>query len=395
MAVRQEVKDTKYPGIKQRLKDGKYIVTLDLGREFRLDKKTGEMKNKQVKTTKIVSSLKEARSLQSQNETRKKITGQIKAQKYLFKDVYFNYIQEANKDSSEGYRNNRAAQGRRILAYFGNLYIEDIDTLTIEKFFDWCRTDNSRFKALSNSTLINIKSLLRDIWKYAKKNKAYNVPENVVIDAEIGKVQKSEHSVLDVAELNYMLNYSLTEKDKSNMVLVLLAGFCGLRRGEILGLTWDKIDPESHTMLINTQRCQIGSSFIYKEPKNEKERLAPVSNKVLELLQSLPQKEFIYYRDGNEEPRPEKVSRYFSQFQKRMNKKRKAEGLEEIQEIRLHDLRHTFISICLNSNMINPLQVSSAVGHNVRGSTTLEVYWHDQGNREQIVDYIDSIIDIT
>ena len=43
MARKDEYEATEYPGIKKRIKDGKYLVVIDLGRQPRLDKKTGEM----------------------------------------------------------------------------------------------------------------------------------------------------------------------------------------------------------------------------------------------------------------------------------------------------------------------------------------------------------------
>lgn len=57
MARKDEYKATEYPGIKQRIKDGKYLVVIDLGRQPRLDKKTGLMVQKQCKTQKVFDTL--------------------------------------------------------------------------------------------------------------------------------------------------------------------------------------------------------------------------------------------------------------------------------------------------------------------------------------------------
>ena len=47
---KEEVRETGIAGIKQRIKDGKYIVSLDLGREIITDPKTGKRKgSKHVK----------------------------------------------------------------------------------------------------------------------------------------------------------------------------------------------------------------------------------------------------------------------------------------------------------------------------------------------------------
>ena len=66
-------KETGYPGIKQRISDNMYIVTIDLGRQLRLNKKTGLIEMKQAKTTKHVTTLKEAKELLGKNNKEKKL----------------------------------------------------------------------------------------------------------------------------------------------------------------------------------------------------------------------------------------------------------------------------------------------------------------------------------
>ena len=72
MAKKSEVKDTGFPGIKQRLSDNKYVVTLDYGRQKRTDPKTGEVRLRQFKTTRFVSTMKEAKALLGENSAVKK-----------------------------------------------------------------------------------------------------------------------------------------------------------------------------------------------------------------------------------------------------------------------------------------------------------------------------------
>lgn len=69
---KEEVRETGIAGIKQRIKDGKYIVSLDLGREIITDPKTGKRKEKQKKTTKVVNTLKEAKAILGENNAAKK-----------------------------------------------------------------------------------------------------------------------------------------------------------------------------------------------------------------------------------------------------------------------------------------------------------------------------------
>ena len=101
-------------------------------------------------------------------------------------------------------------------------------------------------------------------------------------------------------------------------------------------------------------------------------------------------------------PRPGKVSKRFKELRVRCNKVRKIQKLEPLPEIRLHDLRHTFISICINGG-VNPLRVSANCGHyfieeGKRPNTTTAVYWHDDDDRTEIRDFLNETfkdVDIT
>ena len=75
-----------------------------------------------------------------------------------------------------------------------------------------------------------------------------------------------------------------------------------------------------------------------------------------------------------------------------MNKVREIKELEPFPVIRLHDLRHTFISMCINGK-VDQLQVSANCGHRNEDrhlSTTIKVYWHDNDDRTEIREFIDN-----
>ena len=73
MARRQDVKDTNFPGIKQRISDGKYIVSIDMGRQKKWDNKTKQYRLRQIKSTRVVSTLKEAKSLVGKKNSDKEV----------------------------------------------------------------------------------------------------------------------------------------------------------------------------------------------------------------------------------------------------------------------------------------------------------------------------------
>lgn len=426
MARKTEYEATEYPGIKKRIKDGKYLVVIDLGRQPRLDKKTGEIVLKQCKTQKVFDKLKDAKAYQGANAAAKKDQKVSKvAGKVTFRQAVADYDAKYSKDWGASYAAQKKNQERRMIAYFGDTDVRKIDTLAIEEFFEWCRTPNEVYAtSLSNNTIEKYKTHMKDIWKFMKKGKKYGVKENVVIDAEVGTIEDYEAEILTIEQVKYFLRYVMRcEKDYSIFCLFAIPALSGLRRGELCGLRWKNIDFENKLIDVEQQRMQAGSSTEIKVPKNgktngktrleRKQRYSVMPDALAFLLQKVKEQQtelvgkepcpddYVYRTKMNivqgELPRPGKVSKRFKELRERCNKVRKNNGLEPLPEIRLHDLRHTFISMCINGN-VNPLKVSANCGHYVKGldkdvrqSTTVNTYWHDDTDRTEIRDFLNDI----
>lgn len=124
----------------------------------------------------------------------------------------------------------------------------------------------------------------------------------------------------------------------------------GLRRGEVLGLTWDGIDLEVGTVRVATTRVVAGREVITSSTKNRKVRTLKVGPEVvadLKALKAVQARERLaageaYAATGlvvvSELGIPMRPERYGDLFQEHA----KASGLPRI---RLHDLRHTTASL--------------------------------------------------
>lgn len=421
MARKDEYEATEYPGIKKRIKDGKYLVVIDLGRQPRLDKKTGEMVLKQCKTQKVFGTLKEAKAYQGENNKAKAVQKVSKtAGKVTFRQAIADYDKKYSKDWGASYAAQKANQARRMVSYFGDTDVRKIDTLAIEAFFEWCRTPNEIYStALGNNTIQKYKTHLSDLWKFMKKGKIYGVTENVVTDADIGDIEKYEATIWTIEQVKYMLNYvTHQERDYAAFCLLAIPALAGLRRGELCGLQWKDIDFENKLIDVRQQRMQAGSKTVTKVPKNGREngknrferrqRYAALPDTLATLLLKVKeqQADFIGVEPGPDDyvyrakhnmargalPTPGKVSKRFDELLTRCNRFRKEKELEPIPKIRLHDLRHTFISMCINGK-VDQLQVSANCGHRNEDrhmSTTIKVYWHDNNDRTEIREFIDS-----
>ena len=416
-----------HTGIKKRLSDGMYIVTLDFGRQMKPDKKTGELMLKPVKTTRIVKTLKEAVKLrEDNNRVKRRLKTSNATGKLLFRDAAEDFFKSHKGEFSDSKYSTFRSYNNRCLFYLGNMDVRNIDTLTIEKFFTWCKQDHKNetgLRPLRNVTIQKVKSYLVQLWQFMKKHKAkWHVSENVVIDAEYGKPELYKANYLKSDEYNEFLEYALkNEHDYSNIAMISLAGMAGLRRGEIAGLTWKDIDTEKKLIDIHQQRKQIRGGDVEWEiapPKNgdpkgktrfeRRERYSALPYQLVQVLELVKKQQIAYL---GKEPKhddfvfrqkvdlvngvlcnPRKLSTRFTQLVTRYNRVRAKQKKDPIELTHLHELRHSFVTAMINEAKIEPIRVSVNVGHIPRGSTTIEKYWHDDNNRDEIREATEKLI---
>ena len=110
------------------------------------------------------------------------------------------------------------------------------------------------------------------------------IPRNPSADCELPRLEQKEIHPLDDNQVSALL-----EAVKGSLLepLVTLALFTGLRQSELLGLTWDRIDFQGGTILIDRQLVRTGhraGAGLFISPKSGKSRTispAPSALKVL------------------------------------------------------------------------------------------------------------------
>lgn len=156
--------------------------------------------------------------------------------------------------------------------------------------------------------------------------------------------------------------------------LYLLALCTGLRRGEIMGLRWQDVDWTTGSVLICETFVHIPSSntWITKEPKTQRgRRRVEVPRIVLDILR--PMYDRRTSRQGkvftNPDGRPWSVRYIVSRDLPKVCAR------AGVPKLRLHDLRHTYATLRLNSLHHNPRAVQESLGHS-RVEFTLAIYAH-------------------
>ena len=401
-------------GIKKR-EDGKYVVSLDYGREWKENKKTGVRELKQVKTTKVCNTLKEAKALKGKNDSEKlfkKKTG--RTNKITIEAAIEDYMEHGRADWGDGYYKQKKAQNKRLIAYFGDREVRSINTIDIEDFFKWNMQVHPSFpRPYTLHSVRKMKSHTGDIWEFMIKSQSkYGITTNVVKAAKHGKVPKYKSVSWSIEELNRFLETVFkNETDYSSFTLLGLGALSGLRRQCIAGLRWGDVDWKNRVLHVSNARVEGDEeSWVEKLPKTNTARIAALPNCLAEMLKLVKeqQEELLEREVGPEDyvymsrtnllnnylPTPKKVTRRWMELQTRINRILTDSGKENVPIIRLHDLRHTNASICLNSNEVSFLQVAANLGHVVKDTTTTRIYWHDDGKRDEINDYIDKIITV-
>jgi len=135
--------------------------------------------------------------------------------------------------------------------------------------------------------------------------------------------------------------------------VILLAGMCGLRRGELLGLTWNDIDFKTGIVRIERNVVATSKGPETKDPKSRTStRTVTIPSKIIPRLKKLRQAGKVYAREDGKDYHPGSLSKRFSDFLTD----------NKLPHIRLHDLRHFNATMMLRHG-VTEREASARLGH--------------------------------
>lgn len=179
--------------------------------------------------------------------------------------------------------------------------------------------------------------------------------------------------------------------------IFLVTLFTGMRRGEVLGLSWDAVDFKNGTITIQQQLCpgrQRGEQVYISTPKSGKPRTLTPAPFIMDILQRVRQEQFknhfavgLGWKNDWNLVFTQSDGKNIGFTQLKYNFKRVCEKIGR-PDFRFHDLRHTYAVTALQEGD-NPKTVQEALGHSTV-AFTLNVYAHvsekmkkDSANRMQ------------
>ena len=224
-----------------------------------------------------------------------------------------------------------------IIPYFGNKYINSIrpsDIINFEKYL---------YKKYSPGTVRQCLIHLKHIFNFVKNSRLQIININPFDEISIGGAKQFKERYLSNAELERLLVCLETYEDvaKSNIIKLLL--MTGARKREIIELHWNEIDWQRKVLVLSEKRT-----------KSRRKREIYLSNKSIEILQSIKQFSDIPFVFFNKKTRKPFVSIFtaWSTIRKRA----------KVENLRLHDLRHSFASFLINEGH-TLYEVQKLLGH--------------------------------
>ncbi len=356
--------------IRHNSETGKYQVTLYFGRNEK-----GDL----IRERKNVGSLREARTLLRKHETERAqntLTTPNKLTLNEWLDYWLKNISSISHRTTTQY-GYRLIIENHIRPALGHKQLQKISAKDIQEYY----RDLMAVKGLSPNSVIKHHDLLRSVFLAAMQFDylARNPLDKVIKPKKV----KFIPTILSADQLIKVLEEVNGEAFE---VIVALAAYLGLRRGEILGLTWSEVNMTERSLKITETRSTAGNQKTIGAPKSEQSiRLLPVEDGLYNVLlrwrraQKRNMKllgdlyhasDYVATREDGSLWSPNYVSSKFGEISEKLG----------IRSNRLHDLRHTFASLA-NESGSTAYDISRALGHSSTATTT-DIYTHLMESRK-------------
>ena len=334
---------------------------------YGVDPKTG----KPIRKNKTVKSKREAKKLLTEFEYKKDINAVTRPSEHTVKtwlEYWITKICEPNLQKTTVYGYKQIIKNH-IEPILGSTLMQKVTVDQVQRYYA------DRLKHLAPNTVLKHHALLKTAFDVAVK-------QDVIAKSPIDRVQTPKRTHREITPYNAeQLSELLYEALYSKLgLVVVLAAYLGLRRGEILGLKWEDVDFVGRTISIKRTRTSAGSEVISKTPKTfSSNRLVYMPDRVWEEMDLAERrnaknrlehghdfnKEGYVIVDKNGKPyRPNYISELFT----------KVVTEKGFPKLTLHGLRHTFVSLA-NAQGHTMHDISKMAGHS-RIDTTSRLYTH-------------------
>lgn len=269
-------------------------------------------------------------------------------------------------------QNYKQAIKKHIRPALGGVLLKSLTNLMIQRFYN-SLTEGEH--PLSSKSVKNVHGILHKALDQAVKTGELktNPSDNCVLPKQV----KPEIKPLEPEEITRFLQNLEGEAYRN---LFLVAFFTGMRQGELLGLSWERVDFEQGVIEIRQQLQCIDGNYFLETPKHDKVRLIAPAKLVMDAL-----KEEKEVQDHNRKLLGDKWQNewnlvFTDTFGKHLVRRTVDKHFKKILEKsgiephRFHDMRHTFAVSMLDAGE-DLKSVQDNLGH-ATAAFTLSQYAH-------------------
>lgn len=272
-----------------------------------------------------------------------------------------------------------------VLPKFGKRRLSTLTNAEVRAWVAELQEGTDDRKALSAATTRKATFALRAALDAAVADRRLSV--NPAANVPLPSEKAAEQRFLSREEVDALADAI----DPRYRVVVLLGALCGMRWGEIAGLRRSRVDVLGKRITVDQTAIQIdGQPLAFGEPKTRgSRRVIPVARSVMVQIEQHmnemvgPEPDALLVT-GSRGPALHRGTFWREAWKPAVA----ACGLEGL---RVHDLRHTYVSLLIASGA-NVKQVSTWAGHS-SVTTTLDIYthlFHDDG--DDIADRMDALL---
>ena len=284
----------------------------------------------------------------------------------------------------------------RIYPKIGHIKLKDLRSDMLNDLYTYLATGKLNKRSgdnLSAKTVLEHHRLISTVLEQAVKECL--VPFNAASRTVLPKVEKKNVNYFQPEDITN-IREAMEKEPLKWKALTHLFLITGARRGELLGLKWDKVDFENNRIYICNNILYSPDIGVYEDtPKTEtSKRYIALPKETMRLLKQYKREQaeeqlkmgmkhsqngFVFCQYNGKPMHPDSVTDYLRKFSKRNN----------LPHINPHAFRHTMASL-LYFNGVDSVSISKRLGH-AQVSTTANIYAHiveeaDRKNAEILSD---------
>ena len=282
----------------------------------------------------------------------------------------------------------------------GAIKLEALNAHTIQQFYNDLGKPRGEKPGLSTKSIKNVHGILHKALQQAVAigYLRYNPSDACTLP----RIEKKEIKPLDEAQIVDFLNAIKGHRYETLFTVTL---FTGMREGEVLGLTWDCVDFDRGTLLINKQlqrEKKKNAQYILPTTKNGRARRISPAPWVMDLLKrhKIQQTERRLKAgplwESSDFVFTDELGRHLVEYLVYRDFKKVAAAIGR-PDARFHDLRHSYAVAAIRSGD-DIKTVQGNLGH-ATAAFTLDVYGHvtdqmKQESAQRMEGYIKSVLNL-